>query len=371
MNTQTRSYTRRGLVIGELIIVFAALTACAPLVTAPSPETTEAFHDLSKPLPDPTPSPTPSAAALRDEGLAYLRAGDVEAAESALQAALALWPEEAGIHYLLGVLHIEQSDFGAAAETLEGAVALDTTNSEAFLNLGEAYRALGNLEEAAEALAEARDIDPTNPRVYYQLGLVYREQGAFGPAIEAFEQYLSMVPDGAPDQAAATGAVEELKDDVNGEWVSVTNEAASFGLLHPRSWMYVEEGPRLILAQYNTHLAGAVAETPTVVFEMLPADRLRADLGIASLEDPAEVVLAAANALGTPAGQVQTADFDGYPAALVELSADVRGSRFYGILAVVLLEDHVLRVAGAGPARQWPEVRPICIDMVNSVFFTE
>jgi len=238
-------------------------------------------------------------------------------------------------------------------------------------NLGRAYFDLGNLGPAERMLAEARDLDPQIPLTHFNLGLVYRAQGAAGPAMEAFETFLVLAPPDDPARSAVESALQELQAEVTGEWTEVVNEAGGYTISGPPTWVHVEDNARIVFARRREDVDHLIDGAPMVMVEAWSPGAMMEDLGLDTLHDPAEVATAAAASLGASHGDVQTAALGGYPAALVDIIGTYEGTRYYGTLAVILLEDRIIRVDGAGPTDQWPDVYTTCIDMINSLSFAE
>src|SRR5438552_3237251 len=90
--------------------------------------------------------------------LAYLREeeGNLAAARSRLEAALALEPDSAEANALLGKILVKQGKAAEAVKPLEAAVAKDPEDGEKRYQLARVYLQLGLREEAAREFAESQ-----------------------------------------------------------------------------------------------------------------------------------------------------------------------------------------------------------------------
>ena len=91
-----------------------------------------------------------------------MRAGNFRGARELLEAAVALWPEEAAYRSALGwSLHKQRPPASAEARPhLEAAVALAPDDAVHHFRLGMVLRALGEEQASREALARARSLEP-------------------------------------------------------------------------------------------------------------------------------------------------------------------------------------------------------------------
>jgi tetratricopeptide (TPR) repeat protein len=111
------------------------------------------------------------------KALALLEKKDVTAARQQLQKTLAIDPDYALAHSLMGAIHLEEKDPEAARESFRKALALDPQESTAQTNLA---LALLRLNETAEAENVARDCLRANAlkaRARFYLALSLLEQG--------------------------------------------------------------------------------------------------------------------------------------------------------------------------------------------------
>lgn len=91
-------------------------------------------------------------------GLAYLGAGDLEAAVEALTRAVAKESRFAVAHELLGTILLQQGRYAEAADALARALRLDSSYQEAYYKLAQAYEGAGRIDEAWSYYDRARRI---------------------------------------------------------------------------------------------------------------------------------------------------------------------------------------------------------------------
>jgi hypothetical protein len=114
-----------------------------------------------------------------------------------------------------------------------------------------------------------------------------------------------------------------------------------------------------------------IEEAALIMFSAGPLDELAEKTGLTEITDLAEVLEAGAAALDGEAGEIETGEIDGYPAALTDISGSYKGSPYEGSLAIVVVEDWAVQVTGMGPSGQWDDFHPIFVDMLNSLLFFE
>lgn len=88
----------------------------------------------------------------------HVAAGDVDAAEAAYEAAIAAYPESATARVGMGYIALERGDPAKALQIFQEVAASQPEGSEANHHVGLAYRALGDADRAAEAWRLNQDI---------------------------------------------------------------------------------------------------------------------------------------------------------------------------------------------------------------------
>jgi Flp pilus assembly protein TadD len=143
----------------------------------------------------------PETASLYKQRAEYrLRLGDIAlaAAESDLQAALALAPDDLASIDKLGYLWVEENKFPSAAiALLERAAAADPDNPEIKDSLGWAYVKNGQHDKGLALIAAASAERPSDPRALAHLAEAHRRGGDLDGARAEFSKALTLSPEDA------------------------------------------------------------------------------------------------------------------------------------------------------------------------------
>lgn len=99
-------------------------------------------------------------------GIAAQARGDARAAESSLKRALELSPNTARYHYALGTLLLEQRQLAPATAFFRTAIELDPSFASAHVNLGIALLGQATTQEALAHLRQALSLKPDQPDVH-------------------------------------------------------------------------------------------------------------------------------------------------------------------------------------------------------------
>ncbi|HEX6189008.1 MAG TPA: tetratricopeptide repeat protein [Pyrinomonadaceae bacterium] len=146
---------------------------------------------------------------------ALIGLGNLAEAESALKAEL----QEAGAdrareleaRFKLGLVLSRRERYAEAVSEFEKVIALDPDAANAHLLLGAALLQLNKLDEAERQLLKAYELGGTqagNAQLF--LGQLYLSRQANAQALRAFEQYLKDVPD-APNAPQIKHTIEQIK----------------------------------------------------------------------------------------------------------------------------------------------------------------
>jgi len=139
-------------------------------------------------------SPVACAATLAQQGFAAHQRGDVDTAERAYRAALAIDREHPlALHYLGVVLH-QRGRHGDALPLLERAVALAAHEPEFHNNLGLVFAALDRNDEAIAAYRRAIARKPDHATAWNNLGLAWQAMNRLSDAVAAFRRALALSP---------------------------------------------------------------------------------------------------------------------------------------------------------------------------------
>ena len=139
-------------------------------------------------------APRASAPVLAQQGLVLHQRGDLDGAERAYRAALALEREHPlALHYLGVVQHQRGRDM-EALPLLERAAVLVPQEPEFQNNLGLALASLDRNEDAVAAYRRALELKPGHATAWNNLGLAYQAMNALAPAVDAFRRALTLAP---------------------------------------------------------------------------------------------------------------------------------------------------------------------------------
>lgn len=155
-----------------------------------------------------TPTVDPRAQALThlQEGVTQQQSGDLAAALSSYQAALAIDPRLAPVHAALGSLYVAMEQPQSAIASYRAAVRLEPDRAEWQHSLGVMLANQGLVAEGLVVLEGAARLAPDDPMLHYELGEVYDYLDRHDEARRAFQRVLAL----APDSSLADAAVEQL-----------------------------------------------------------------------------------------------------------------------------------------------------------------
>lgn len=124
---------------------------------------------------------------------ASLASGRTELAESIIEQALEVDPDDAELHFLNGKLLLTQPGrLAAALESFQKAVEENPDHAEARIQLGRLYLEGGNYTKALEELEVAGRLAPMLPEVHVTLGDAYRVNRRWEQAKAAYDRALRM-----------------------------------------------------------------------------------------------------------------------------------------------------------------------------------
>lgn len=186
-----------GLTASNLIGT-AGATAAIPF--RPEAELFTAPPDGRKPMPSQSMDPERMASAMNETrmGEQYLRANQLDKAESHARKALEIWPNMNSAMRLLGVVYTHRGQFDQAIAVLEKALGDAPFNPEVFNNLATAYMQKKQFDKAEELLLTSLRIQPEYRLAYLNLGLLYLAQGKYAAAVDYLEESVQDIPRDAP-----------------------------------------------------------------------------------------------------------------------------------------------------------------------------
>lgn len=183
-----------------------ALGACSggPRPAPEAPPTPVEAVDASEPGAEGQPAEAPielpaRAVADFERAVALMRAGQDIEAELEFGQIAAAWPDFAGPHINLGLLHRKAGRLDEAEQAFRAAIERNARSATAWSELGVTLRMLGRFEEAAQAYEQAIAVDPDHAPAYRNLGVLadlYLDQPE--RALAAFERYQALTGEDQP-----------------------------------------------------------------------------------------------------------------------------------------------------------------------------
>jgi len=128
------------------------------------------------------------------EGIAALRAGDLDSAEKVFTLALHQGVRAPLVYHNLGVIAQERGQHELAVERFRETLRLQPEFGPAHLLLGVSWLALGKNAEAARALKIAEKLMPAEPQVHLQLARAYEALEEHFAAIDQYQQLTRLAP---------------------------------------------------------------------------------------------------------------------------------------------------------------------------------
>ncbi len=126
----------------------------------------------------------------------YLELEKARKAEELLNHGIRLHPQDAQLHFQLGITYDRLGRFDQAVTEFQRVLQLDPKNAPAMNYLGYSYAERGiKLAEAESFIQSALKIDPDNGAYHDSLGWVYYKQGKFPQAITELERAVLAQPE--------------------------------------------------------------------------------------------------------------------------------------------------------------------------------
>ena len=135
-----------------------------------------------------------------ERGLALLRQGNLEEAESIYRAILQVSPDQSEALHLLGVVQAQRQRLPEAAELIGRALELDPDNRAAHVNLGNVFKALRRNEDALVSYDRALLLDCDSADALNNRGAVLGELRRHEEALASYDRALSINADYAEAQ---------------------------------------------------------------------------------------------------------------------------------------------------------------------------
>jgi predicted O-linked N-acetylglucosamine transferase (SPINDLY family) len=141
-----------------------------------------------------------------ERALRHYSQGDSDRARAVCEQVLKRRPNDAGAHYLLGVLELDAGRDDQAVRLLGRAVELQPTKAVYFCALGLAHAKAGAPEQATEALRKALELQPGMTEAAIHLGMVLLDRGEVDEAL----RYLDDVAAGASETPEVAEALTNV-----------------------------------------------------------------------------------------------------------------------------------------------------------------
>ena len=144
------------------------------------------------------PGPSRSTAALKplfDEAVVHHRAGRLDEATRLYRQILAIDPQHAETHHLLGLIAYRTGELDPAVDLLSQATRENPSQPTYWFNLGVVLHKQGKATEALAAYERALSIHPQYPEAHCNVGNVLMELGRLEDAAAAYRRALRIRPD--------------------------------------------------------------------------------------------------------------------------------------------------------------------------------
>jgi tetratricopeptide (TPR) repeat protein len=145
-------------------------------------------------------------------GVGYLQKADFEAAMREFRAALKTAPDDATLHYNLGLALKLNDQLPGAVDEFQKAAQLDPSQADVRYTLGVTLWQQGEFAGSADALRAAIKIKPDYAEAYYTLGTVLKQEGNLSEAAAALHQALRLQPDFAGAHTTLAAVLRQLGD---------------------------------------------------------------------------------------------------------------------------------------------------------------
>ncbi|MCD6452541.1 MAG: tetratricopeptide repeat protein [Acidobacteria bacterium] len=129
------------------------------------------------------------------QGNWFLRHKDYGKAIIQFNKAIALKPNSAKAHNLLGIAYFQRKDYDLAKEQFEKAIKITPSYAEAFNNLGSLYFITRKLDKAEEMFKKSLAISPRLVAPYYSLGTLLIAQGRVKEAATYLSKGIELDPE--------------------------------------------------------------------------------------------------------------------------------------------------------------------------------
>ncbi|MBL9185914.1 MAG: tetratricopeptide repeat protein [Opitutaceae bacterium] len=131
-------------------------------------------------------------------GMALLQANDTAGATTALEQALAYFPDNLEIVMLVAQLHLKSGQHDRVVAAMAGVLSRRPDLIQPYLLLIESSKALGKLDALIAAFQQNLAANPKSALLHYMLGLAYWHQSKLPEVRRSLEQAVELAPDFIP-----------------------------------------------------------------------------------------------------------------------------------------------------------------------------
>ena len=231
---------------------------------------------IKRSAPAPAAGPAPSGAALFAQALALRDAGRLGEAEIQLRALQGAFPEDANLHYHLGMVLQMQGKRAEAREAYGAALALAPAHADAHNNLGVILKEEGQVEQALRHHRSALASRPGFVDAINNIGTALQSSGKLDEALEQFDAALALQP-GHPGLHYNKAAALQARGDIDaaiGRYREAARLDPGLAIAHSNlGCLLVERGE---LAEAEAHFLRVLELHPDL-------DEARVNLGSARL----------------------------------------------------------------------------------------
>lgn len=236
-------------------------------------------------------------------GNTYAEMEQYEAAYEAYKQAVVRDPQNAKLHFSIGVVCRYLRSLREAEAALSMSLKLDAQNVEAWRNLGIVYKTQGQSVAALKAYARALQLDANNPQLHSNVGNSFKSMGHVAEAEAAYKEAIRLKPDIAEvhrqlaqvrNYASAAdahiGQMEELlhrrglPESERMQLCFALAKAYHDAGVVVKSWKYLKEGNQLKRKEYDYDPKG-MAQWMEAIAAAYPEAAIQAQEGDGRLED--------------------------------------------------------------------------------------
>lgn len=121
--------------------------------------------------------------------------GRYQQAESLCRSVLAVHPNNADAHHILGVIALRCNNYGAAIKFIKKAIKSNKKNAEYYDSLGNAYKSTNDTANAIKNFRKALSLDSRIAKTHYNLANVYHQKNNVIEAEKYFKTAIKLNPE--------------------------------------------------------------------------------------------------------------------------------------------------------------------------------